>query len=178
MRFVPRPRLTYANVVATLALFLALGGGAYAATALPKNSVGRRQIKNNAVDGSKVLDGSVRGADIKESTLTRVPSATNAVHAAAATALDRVTYKSAAGGVPGVPPGAISTPVATGTVTCNPGQHVVSGGAKVDNPAEAFVTDSYPDVADTAWTVRIGNAGPAPVSFTVVAICMSVTAIG
>jgi hypothetical protein len=30
-----RPRLTYANVTATLALFLALGGGAYAATSLP-----------------------------------------------------------------------------------------------------------------------------------------------
>ena len=37
-----RSQLTYANVVATLALFLALGGGAYAATQLPKNSVAAR----------------------------------------------------------------------------------------------------------------------------------------
>jgi len=35
-----RQRLTYANVMATAAVFLALGGGAYAATHLAKNSVG------------------------------------------------------------------------------------------------------------------------------------------
>ena len=35
-----RRHLTYANVVASLALFLALGGAAYAATQLPQNSVG------------------------------------------------------------------------------------------------------------------------------------------
>jgi len=39
-----RGRVTYANVVATLALFLALGGGAYAAFKLPANSVGTRQL--------------------------------------------------------------------------------------------------------------------------------------
>jgi hypothetical protein len=37
-------RLSYANVVATLALFIALGGGAYAAFALPADSVGTRQL--------------------------------------------------------------------------------------------------------------------------------------
>ena len=39
MHFASRLRVTYANVTATLALFVALGGGAYAATALPANSV-------------------------------------------------------------------------------------------------------------------------------------------
>lgn len=38
------PRLSYANVVATLALFIALGGASYAAVELPANSVGVRQI--------------------------------------------------------------------------------------------------------------------------------------
>jgi hypothetical protein len=47
-------RLTYANVVATIALFAALGGGAYAATQLPKNSVGTRQLKNDAVTPEKL----------------------------------------------------------------------------------------------------------------------------
>ena len=45
--------MTYANVVATLALFIALGGASYAALKLPKNSVGPRQIKNNAVTTAK-----------------------------------------------------------------------------------------------------------------------------
>jgi hypothetical protein len=60
-----RPRLTYANVIATLALFLALGGGAYAAFKLPRNSVGSQQIKANAVSSSKVKDGSLLAGDFK-----------------------------------------------------------------------------------------------------------------
>jgi hypothetical protein len=43
-----RPRLTYANVIASLALFIALGGAAVAA-GLPRNSVGPRQLKKGAV---------------------------------------------------------------------------------------------------------------------------------
>jgi hypothetical protein len=51
-----RARLTYANVVATLALVLALAGGtAFAASqVLPKNSVGPRQIKKGAVTPVKL----------------------------------------------------------------------------------------------------------------------------
>ncbi len=55
----PRPRLTYANVVASLALFIALGGVSYAATALPRGSVGPRQIRAEAVRTGKVADGAV-----------------------------------------------------------------------------------------------------------------------
>ncbi|HSS37862.1 MAG TPA: hypothetical protein VLT58_03740 [Polyangia bacterium] len=50
----PRRHLTYANVAATLALFLALGGAAYAATQLPKNSVGTKQLKAGAVTAAKI----------------------------------------------------------------------------------------------------------------------------
>lgn len=50
-----RSRLTYANVIATIALFLALGGVSYAASqALPDNSVGTRQLKNAAVTPKKL----------------------------------------------------------------------------------------------------------------------------
>ena len=45
-----RKRLTYANVTATIALFMALGGAtAIAANQLPRNSVGPRQLQPNAV---------------------------------------------------------------------------------------------------------------------------------
>src|SRR5438445_13012754 len=44
-----RRHLTYANVVASLALFIALGGGAYAALKLPKNSVTTVQVKNRSL---------------------------------------------------------------------------------------------------------------------------------
>jgi hypothetical protein len=52
-----RRHLTYANVAASLALFLALGGAAYAATQLPKNSVGTKQLRNGAVTASKIAKG-------------------------------------------------------------------------------------------------------------------------
>jgi hypothetical protein len=51
--------------MATIAVFIALGGGAYAALTLPKNSVGSRQIKKGAVDSSKVKDRSLRAGDFK-----------------------------------------------------------------------------------------------------------------
>jgi len=50
-----RPQLTYANVISTLCLFLLLGGGAaFAATQLPKNSVGAKQIKKGAITPTKL----------------------------------------------------------------------------------------------------------------------------
>src|SRR4051794_2655470 len=60
-----RSGLSYANVVATMALFVALGGGAYAAVTLPKNSVGRRQLKKGAVTSKKVADHSLLTKDFK-----------------------------------------------------------------------------------------------------------------
>ncbi|HEV7483620.1 MAG TPA: hypothetical protein VGO13_11035 [Solirubrobacterales bacterium] len=65
MRNRPRPRLTYANVIATLALFLALGGATAYAASLGKNSVGNKQLKKNAVTGAKVKDGSLLAGDFK-----------------------------------------------------------------------------------------------------------------
>lgn len=44
-----RGRLTYANVMVTLLLFIVLGGGAYAAFRLPQNSVRSRNIVNGQV---------------------------------------------------------------------------------------------------------------------------------
>ena len=58
-----RSKLSYANVISTLCLSLLLGGGAYAATQLPKNSVGTKQIKPNAVNSSKIANGSLLTED-------------------------------------------------------------------------------------------------------------------
>ena len=42
-------RPSYAEVVATLALFIALGGVSYAAIKIPANSVGTKQVKNRSL---------------------------------------------------------------------------------------------------------------------------------
>src|SRR6476660_1777844 len=80
-----RQHLTYGNVVATIAVFLALGGAAYAAT-LGKNTVGSKQVKPN----------SLKGVDIRESSLGKVPKAANADNAqTAATATNAQTAANA-----------------------------------------------------------------------------------
>jgi hypothetical protein len=55
MSDMPRIRLTYANVVASLALFVAVGGSSYAAI---------------SVTGAQVRDGSLTGLDVRNSSLT------------------------------------------------------------------------------------------------------------
>lgn len=62
----PSPAL----VISILALIVALAGTAYAATKLPKNSVGAKQIKKNAVTTAKLKKGAVTGAKVKKESLT------------------------------------------------------------------------------------------------------------
>ena len=57
-------RLTYANITATLALFVALGGTSYAALTLPRNSVGSSQIRKNAVGSSEIRRRAVGSSEI------------------------------------------------------------------------------------------------------------------
>lgn len=62
-----RHRLTYANAMATVAVLLALGGGAYAATSLPRNSVGTKQLKDGAVTKPKLAIGVARSLGLPPS---------------------------------------------------------------------------------------------------------------
>ncbi|MGH2976100.1 MAG: hypothetical protein ACRDLL_14720 [Solirubrobacterales bacterium] len=96
-----RKRLTYANVMSSVAVFLVLGGGAaYAAKKVGSNeikgnsittgkikkeavtkakikkaSVDASKLANNAVTTSKIADDAVTGEKVKESTLGTVPDA-------------------------------------------------------------------------------------------------------
>lgn len=60
------------HVVALLALSLLVGGGAAfaAGTALPKNSVASKQVKNNSLKGKDLRNASVTGSDLRDSTVT------------------------------------------------------------------------------------------------------------
>jgi hypothetical protein len=60
-----RRHLSFANVTAALALFVALGGASYAAVSLPKNSVGAKQLKRSSVTSAKVADGTLQEGDFK-----------------------------------------------------------------------------------------------------------------
>ena len=61
--------LSYANVMATLGVFIALGGASYAAVAIPANSVGTNQLKKSAVAGSKIKKNAISSAKVKDGSL-------------------------------------------------------------------------------------------------------------
>lgn len=63
-----RSRLNYANVTASLALFVALGGTSYAAITLPRNSVGNDQLRNNAVHSAEIRNRAIKLSDISPKT--------------------------------------------------------------------------------------------------------------
>lgn len=92
-----RPRRpSPALVVSTIALIAALGGTSYAAFSLPKNSVGTKQLKNGAVTGPKIKNGTIGKAKLNVTGLVvpdalRAGSATNATNASHAASADTVT---------------------------------------------------------------------------------------
>ena len=63
-----RGRLSYANIMSTVAVFVALGGTSYALT-LPRNSVGSSQLRADAVGRSEIRRDAVRSAEIRNRTL-------------------------------------------------------------------------------------------------------------
>jgi hypothetical protein len=58
------PRLSYANVMSTIAVFLALGGTSYAVAV---NSIGERQLRKGSVTSAKVRDGTLQVRDLAAS---------------------------------------------------------------------------------------------------------------
>ncbi|TMK56996.1 MAG: hypothetical protein E6G51_07310 [Actinobacteria bacterium] len=75
---IPRPKLNYANVIATIALFVALGGAAVAA-GLPRNSVGTNQLKRGAVSAAKLKRGAVTAGKIAPKAVVAGKLGANAV---------------------------------------------------------------------------------------------------
>jgi hypothetical protein len=102
-----RAGLSYANVVGTLALFIALGGVSYAAVKLPSHSVGSKELKTGAVTSAKVRNGTLRKKDFKKSELPH-----GATGSAGADGVDGLPGMNGAAGPKGDPgaPGAQGNP--------------------------------------------------------------------
>jgi hypothetical protein len=82
--------MSYANVMSTIAVVLALGGGAYAASKTTSKQIKNNTIKSvdqkdrKAVQGVDVVPDSITGGEILESSLAQVPSAAAANNAVTA----------------------------------------------------------------------------------------------
>lgn len=71
-----RPHLSYANVMATIAVFIAMGGTSYAA--LGRNSVGERQIRAKAVGNTELKSRAVSTSKIRPGAITASRLSTSA----------------------------------------------------------------------------------------------------
>ena len=173
MSFRSRPRLSYANVTATIAVFIALGGSAYAAVQIPRNSVGTKQLRKNAVTSLKVKDGTLALRDFKTAEQEKLKGSTGAQGPAgpqgppgAAGATNVVVRRVDAGPLPG---GVFTFVVAK----CLPGERATGGGAGFDgNGGNEIIQQSYPGTSTgtegfrpavsgevpTAWVTGIKNA--------------------
>jgi hypothetical protein len=98
-----RTHLSYANVMATVAVFIALGGTSYAVTQLPRNSVGSQQIRTGAVGASELRTGAVRSRDVRDRSVALKDISTGARRS--------LRGKTGATGPPG-PPGPAVAPLA------------------------------------------------------------------
>jgi hypothetical protein len=67
-----RQRLTYANVVSTLALILVVGGATAIAARVTKHSVGPHQLKSNAVTTTKIKANAITTRKIKKNAVTTI----------------------------------------------------------------------------------------------------------
>ena len=177
-------RLSYANVTATLALFVALGGGAYAAVALPRNSVGSRQLKEGAVTPPKLATSTLtlfKGG--KGDTGAPGPAGPTGPAGPAGP-----TGPAGAQGVQGLKgdtgaPGATSITdrnastsetvsgggVETAVAHCNSGESVVGGGGSTNDGVHFFMYDSYAvGLPPNGWQIYWQNQSSSPISNTVV----------
>jgi hypothetical protein len=151
-----KARITYANVVATMALFLALGGVSWAAIKLPKNSVSSSQIKKggvknsdlakNAVTTTKVKNGSLLRSDFKSGQLPAGPqgpagrNGTNGVNGAA-----NVTYRTFVANSTGL--GGVGEAAAS----CEAGERLIGGGGGwVNNTGDPTSYELDGSVSDSA----------------------------
>jgi hypothetical protein len=173
-------RLSYANLMSTVSVFLVVAGGtAFAATTLSANSVNSKTVKDNALksvdlkDGKAVstedvIDDSLTGTDINESTLGQVPDSAQLQGRAAASFLSSSVYKNESAVAAGT---ALGDGTHVISESCNPGDVLLSGGP-ANIAATSTLLESFPSPGTTnGWTARI-NKNAQTDNFSVVVLCV------
>ena len=156
------------NLVAYLALFVALGGTSYAAINLPAKSVGTKQLRAGAVKSSAVKDRSLLARDFKAGQLPAgaqgLPGSTGATGAVGTNGATNVTMRWASSG------GA-----QTGQVNCLAGERATGGGYGVAPASSLRFTSSTPEpnvigAAPTGWSVTAASPFT-PEFFSIYVVC-------
>jgi len=173
-----RKVLTFSNVVACLALFLALGGSVYAAsskisgTQIKASSLPGNRIKAKTLTGKQIKPGSITGAQIKAGSLTGTQVNGSTLSGVIASSIGSVQYATVVASI-----SSTSKTGTTATATCPVGTFVIGGGAIVNDEEKAFVNDSGPNSTRNGWRATGFAFGTTGATITVTAVCTSVKAI-
>lgn len=166
--------LSFSNVVAVLALFLALGGSVYAASSRSKISGARikpkslpgNRIKARSLTGSQLKPKTLTGAEVKPRSLTGTQVVGSSLTGVVASSIGAVQYS--------VTTVALADRT-TASAGCPLGQKVIGGGATLSDDTFGYVSDSGPTGDRNGWEATGWSYG-AGVQMTVTAICTTVTA--
>ena len=138
MRKLVARRPSPALVVACLALFVSLGGTSLAVVnALPRNSVGAAQIRNNAVNSLKIKNGTLLALDFKAGQIAKGDKGDKGDAGAAGAKGDTGAKgdkgdtgpNPAATAIVRQASGPLSTTTSEAVVSCNGDERAVGGGA-------------------------------------------------
>jgi hypothetical protein len=176
-----RRHLTPSTVVASLALFVALGGTGWAGQVLGHGSVGTVQLARNAVTTPKIANGAVTKSKLAPAAITAAALAKGAV-GSDAVAPGSITADRLAAGVVGgiagtkittvispvvsIPPANAGTAV---TATCPAGQKAIGGGWVSGRDAAPDSEAPTPD--GTGWTVVFETFSVSSAAVSTSAIC-------
>ena len=148
-----KPRLTYANVVASIALFIVLGGVAWAhgkigTPDLKNGAVTTPKLKGNAVKAGKLGPGSVVTAKVADDVVT-------------APKLGPTTVRT----------NSVSNTVATKSVSvsCLAGEQVLGGGGGIPSPGSGHVL-ARSEPSGNGWSVT--GHGTSSWTLQVYALCL------
>ena len=146
------------NLLGLVAIFIALGGVAWGASTVRRNTVVSKSIKNgqvkrkdlgrSAVNSAKVADDSLTGADIANDSLTGADIAESS--------LDTNVLQARLSGVPCPDGQAVSSVAADGTASCGVTNGGVPGGAIASGD---LAGSSYPNPAIAPGAVHGANIG-------------------
>jgi hypothetical protein len=160
-------------IVACTALIVALGGTSYAALKLPRNSVGNKQLRPNAVTSGKVRNGSLTARDFRGSTLKRGPrgpqgpkgdSAPGAIPRVAFASRDPVAAGAGSIGVGTAPADLVGLRVAAGTsgYTASSGPVAVNGPSRLIANAQAVILNAAAASGDVRCRIALLTSDARP----------------
>ena len=188
-----RKVLTFSNVTAFIALFVALGGSVYAAgkisgTQIKANSIPGNRVKAKTLTGNQIKPGSLTGTQIQAGSLpgTQIKAGSigapqiqagsltgtqvdqSSLTSVTASKISSIAYATSTIALTGVT-------VNQGTANCPAGTNVIGGGATVSNPNLDLLIASGPSGSRNGWTATA--EGEPGTSMTVTAICTAAAGV-